>query len=61
MTTVYDKATWDAECAKMTDSYDCNEAWFYFNGNAVSSACTYNVTTKTCVANAAKQKSYGAK
>jgi hypothetical protein len=61
VTTVYDKATWDAECAKMTDSYDCNEAWFYFNGNAVSSACTYNVTTKTCVANAAKQKSYGAK
>lgn len=61
VTTVYDKATWDAECVKMTDSYDCNEAWFYFNGNAVSSACTYNVTTKTCVANAAKQKSYGAK
>ena len=61
VTTVYDKATWDAECAKMTDSYDCNEAWFYFNGNAVSSACTYNVTTKTCVANEAKQKSYGAK
>jgi hypothetical protein len=61
VTTVYDKATWDAECAKMTDSYDCNEAWFYYNGNAVSSACTYNVTTKTCVANAAKQKSYGAK
>ena len=60
VTTVYDKATWDAECAKMTDAYDCNEAWFYYNGNAVSSACTYNVTTKTCVANDAKQKSYGA-
>lgn len=62
VTTVYDKATWDAECKKMTDSYDCNEAWFYYNGNAVSSACTYIVTGGgSCVANAAKQKSYGVK